>query len=1110
LKLTTPMLYVGLGGSGCLIGTELERRLRDELCGPDGTELLRDDQTMRPFQLPAFLQFVYADLNEAEITKVRRRSVATEEHLVAASMTQHFANKLVPHRFHSYPDVALALRTGAAAETKDWLPPQVGEPRVAPLVRGAGQLPTVGRAALFETIRSGISAVREPLNEAIAGIATSAGVIDRAGGEARAVRNCDVFVGFSIAGGTGAGIFYDFLHIIGERFAANGIKAQIHPLVLMPSAFAVDEGGGRRAQLNAATAMLDLFRLVDDQNSPGASHWLGDRRVSDASAMNNVIMVEGRHGLRDAVTERVSVAYPDAKITLDPATVQTAFLFSQTVAIKRDDLHRSIVSFILSMIGTEHEPTSSDAPAPEQVYQSFAADFINQGVERQTASYAGIGLRPVSTSLVASMTVPVDDLADIVSSRLLARAVEELSGAPRGGIENNRELIEAFFASCGLEELRVRAPEPFQEPAPVRGTQAVLRTLHTRVNTMDSRLPVLAGRLRSVVPRLARDFDFRRGVREALTAMDPFRLQRVVLGDQQLLDPADRVGFVGSLEARRQEPAPPTGITMAPPPVATPRRRSLRGLDWTDPEVRSQMAKQDKWYKWRTESLWNTAWGDVSVIWDPRVLRLRAEVNGLASAFLAHARSEPDAFSQRTAELYRKRGGITYLLPPIGDLDVFYRSAVRRFLARPELNLRPTSTEAEIVTGLLGSQGWRHAYDQISPDSTAENRYEAAVLYVRNVLKQQVKGLFVTRGTSGDEQPLLPSLRDLLARSAGKEGPTVGDGDLTTFQQQLASMLPASFVPAGTGQLKILVAYPAGAKDPLVEQYIQDKLNFPEEPSQSVQFRAVDAESVTIVQFRTSMGLADVPELRQILAHWNKALRIKQNQDFLAWRQRLGYNYRHLATTRADRQLIMHHLLCAMWNDQITWEGRKSSPDHIIISLPGARPVSVRLAVAGYSHTSSWADLISAYERWIFSSDAQEEQIRPEFCELLMQTQPANMHSRPKPSDLYMWFMERLKPHQTKALDAWLADAPVSSRSWIKELRDFWTDTVVQAAAWEFEAAASSPLNSLRAMLEGYHAGWGSGHAADDLATLDDDDDSWGGDRNGDDKGGTGPRRSER
>ena len=45
MKIYQPMLYVGLGGTGCQIGIELERRLREELCGPDGRKLsksLRD------------------------------------------------------------------------------------------------------------------------------------------------------------------------------------------------------------------------------------------------------------------------------------------------------------------------------------------------------------------------------------------------------------------------------------------------------------------------------------------------------------------------------------------------------------------------------------------------------------------------------------------------------------------------------------------------------------------------------------------------------------------------------------------------------------------------------------------------------------------------------------------------------------------------------------------------------------------------------------------------------------------------------------------------------------------------------------------------------------
>ena len=34
-------------------------------------------------------------------------------------------------------------------------------------------------------------------------------------------------------GGTGAGTFYDFMHLVGDAFAREGFTAQIYPLVLM-------------------------------------------------------------------------------------------------------------------------------------------------------------------------------------------------------------------------------------------------------------------------------------------------------------------------------------------------------------------------------------------------------------------------------------------------------------------------------------------------------------------------------------------------------------------------------------------------------------------------------------------------------------------------------------------------------------------------------------------------------------------------------------------------------------------------------------------------------------------------------------------------------------
>ena len=1091
MKLTQPMLYLGLGGTGCLVGTELERRLRDELCGPDGTALSTVDQSLRPFQLPPYIQFVYADLDESELARVRRRVVPSEEYLNASGLTQHISNKLVPPRFNSYPEVALSLRTGATDVTKEWLPPQIGEPRIAPLLKGAGQLPTVGRAALFETIRTGYDAVKSPLVEAIAGLAKSGGYLDAAGAEAKRVETCDAFVGFSIAGGTGAGIFYDYLHLIGDLFEQSQIKVQIHPLVLMPSAFDEKDGGGRHARLNAASALMDLFQLVDDQNAPDASALLGDRRTAEAvKATAHVTAYSGRrHHPLNSGWERVSVRYPDFSTTLRPATVQTAFLFSKTVAIEREDLHRSIASFILSMVGTELDNADDESPRQDQTHQSFAADFINHGVERQSGSYSGIGRRPVSTSLVASMTVPVDDLADLVSARLLARAVEEFVLPAPGGVERNRTDIEDFFANTKLDKLRTRDPENFQEPAPARGAQAVGQALYGRIRTMGTRLPVLAARLRSDVPRLARDFDYLNGIQQALLKMDPFRLSRVALGDPTLSDPADRAGFVGSVEERRKAPPAPNGLTVSEPPVEAPRRRFGHQPDWADPEVRKVIATQNAWFKWRTESIWNEAWSEHAHVWSPKIARLRAEIGGLVGAFLAHARNEPGNFDSRAKELYRSRTGVTYLLPPLGDLEVFYRSTVRRFLGRADLGLLPTSSEADIVNALVRKDngGWRRAYDKVNIDSTAENRFENAVQHVRNLLKQEVKGLFVNRGVYGDQQPLLPALRDLLAKSAGKEGPAIGESELRTFQRGLAELLPAAYRPEGTGKLKILIAYPQASKDVLVERFIRDRLNFPDDADITVQFRAVDTESLTIVLLRTSMGISEVPELRRILTHWSGALQNELQQDFLAWRQRLGYDFHWLASTKSDRVRIMHHLLCAMWNGRVRFEGDARSPDRIIVSLPGDEPVSVALAVEPYGDVSSWADLVRAYEQWVFSNNARDEQIRPEFCQRLMQTYPDNIQRRPAPSKLFVWFVRKLMPHQIRTLRALEKVASADTLAWIRQLLDFWESTVDQGAAMPFQAARVRPGGSLYSMLEDFERGFPAVPGAD-LAGPEDED----------------------
>ncbi|WP_234020774.1 tubulin-like doman-containing protein [Streptomyces sp. Tu 6176] len=384
MKIFQPMLFVGLGGTGGLVGAELERRLRVELCGPDGMALSRLSGHA-PFQLPDCLQFVYADYSESDLQRLPQFNV--DPSLRAAySRTSRATHNLLPN-FDSSPEVTKMLRASLREEVAGWLPPIIGEPEVTPLHNGAGQLPTVGRAALFATLRHSLAPVLEPLLQAIDAMAKAAGDLSELGGGK--VNGCDVFVAFSVAGGTGAGIFLDYLHLINYAFQLrrfDGVK--IYPLVVMPSSFSAATGGGREAELNAARALVDLFRLVDQQNAPSERAEIGD------------LDHEAKFGIR----------YPGTTpIRLRTGILPTAFLFSPTAGIRADDLRRSIVSLVMSLIGTElgdGRGTQGRKMATDDDYQTFAASFINRGVARSSVSPTGIGRRGVSTSLVAAMTAP--------------------------------------------------------------------------------------------------------------------------------------------------------------------------------------------------------------------------------------------------------------------------------------------------------------------------------------------------------------------------------------------------------------------------------------------------------------------------------------------------------------------------------------------------------------------------------------------------------------------------------------------------------------------------------------------------------------------------------
>ena len=560
MKIYRPMLFLGLGGTGCRVGAELERRMREELCGPDGTRLLRQVQGLNylPYQLPSCLQFVYADLSADELSKVRREVVPGREHQAAAQRTMRLMTNLVPADLSNSSHASQRLALNLDDRVVGWLPPRETDPNVGPLLRGAGQLPTVGRAVLFETLRRNPATAVQGLREALKDINESAGDLSMVSeGSSTRVDQIDVFVVFSVAGGTGAGVFYDYLHLIGEVLEEKAV--QLYPLVLMPSAFDAGQGGGRPAELNAGAALIDLFRLVDNQNAQSAK----DRFATGAD--------NGALG--------VHFPPPRGAVRLKASTIQTAFLFGRPVGgVDRDSLGRSMVSLMLSLIGAGPNAQGASSTGSARDSQTFADGFINSAVMRHSMADTGIGRRGVSTSSVAELTTPLQEITDIISSRLLAAAVDQLVEPP-GGAERNSELILRFLMASGLDKLRHAQPVQLADQEFPSGHDAILKALAARGRAMSRMIEERPGQLREPIANLARNFNPGAGAEAVLrNGASVFRLQRVVFGHREMAENIDKGGFAAVLEGYRYPPGAPPGFNIAgpPQPQGLPKRSCSR------------------------------------------------------------------------------------------------------------------------------------------------------------------------------------------------------------------------------------------------------------------------------------------------------------------------------------------------------------------------------------------------------------------------------------------------------------------------------------------------------------------------------------------------------
>jgi hypothetical protein len=1019
MKIYQRLLYVGLGGTGLKIGAQLEQILRLEMCGADGRALLQHPPfsgSLSPFELPKFAQFVYADFDERERNGVRTASQRfTDE--AAARNSSTFITRLTPSA-NSYSRVRESLQTACFPLVKDWLPPQVNEPRVSPLQDGAAQFPTVGRAALFETfLKDGRGVVDNPLQQAITRLATSGGDLMAYLGRDTQPRGCDVFVGFSVAGGTGAGLFYDFLHLISERirqtFADEGPNSNVHiyPLVVLPSAFAGEEKVNyRAAQLNGSQALRELFSLIDDFNTG---------------------------------TERREIQYPGgaARTVRGSVDVQTAFLFNRPEALSIDDLHRSIVAFVRSLVGTEYQQGIGTDEG------SFASSFINRAGERNRPAPDGIGHRPVSTALAAQLTIPSEDIAEILAARFVAQAAEQLA-TPKS-TENNRDAMMSFISDAGLVKLQQRAPADALPalPSDMTGATELGTMLRQRRATAVQQIRSQRKRLEAEVPQLAENFSPERAIRSLAPMHDLLRLARVVGGDPRIdSDPINRTGFDGFVR-RRMTPVPAPEDATAhnvkfqasePPPVLTLKNKygGMKKANQTETTVRETLAQQDAWYQWQTRQEWHTAWNKYRELWDPKVATLRDTLNAISAAFDRHSREEPKRFRESCTRLFSPRQGVVYFLPEGGsgnDLNMFYEGAV---LSR----LREKYQEPDLgaLLNKMIRNDWVTAYQVglTSPDK--------AVDVVLDRVREEIHSLLTARGEDR-QPPLLPPLSELLAAAASGDPERLADPTVQRLRASLGALRPAGFEPAGTGQLHSQLFYPAAGQSDMTEGFLRNALDDHAADCTPI----ADANFLAVVLTREAIPATSVEEYRELLRLWADAIDMPNEDDKLAWRQRLRFDSRSVACNEEDRVELMLRLLNAMWDGSIdVLEGTMADPVEIAIrqaESPDAPPIVLRLKA--YGTLSRWSNVLRSYERYAIQAGSAVTQ---RCAQLTKRTTPVGVSDEPAPpSDLYRAFrsivveQQRLAQHNYQSV----ADAakPVAQQA-----LDFWVDIVPQALEREF------------------------------------------------------------
>ncbi len=236
-----------------------------------------------------------------------------------------------------------------------------------------------------------------------------------------------------------------------------------------------------------------------------------------------------------------------------------------------------------------------------------------------------------------------------------------------------------------------------------------------------------------------------------------------------------------------------------------------------------------------------------------------------------------------------------------------------------------------------------------------------------------------------------------------------------------------------------------------VQEYLGKALRLPSDAKNSVEYRGVESDSVTVVLFRSEMSLTQVPEARKVLRQWARAKDSEQARDVLRWRQRLGYRDSWMVSSEEDRRVILHRLLL-----HVERPGRRGgrrpgvagAAEAAAVPEKGAHVPGVRLRLGDFPAGCRAGPLLRSYERWTVLDD---ERTVEDYCRELMGAQPLGLaRSASEPHPLFVELVEKTAPRQLELLADRRERGGERVEGWVRPLWEFWAKTLPAALDTEF------------------------------------------------------------